>query len=463
MYLSHFHLSDEPFAITSDPRFLWLSPHHEEAFAHLLYAIQQRKGFAVLTGDIGTGKTTLINSALDRLGDTVRTAVIYNASLDTDELLHYIFHDFGMAARKRSRSEAVIELNDWLIEQAEADINTVIVVDEAQNLSSRTLEDLRLLSNMETARRKLLQILLVGQPELNEKLARPELAQLQQRIAIRYHLRPFQGSETREYVRHRFRIVGGDPSLVFSTDALDLLHSAAHGVPRVINQICDTALLKAYSHGRTQIDGEFLQAVLREDFAHRPAQPGSMNKPRIDDGHAQNDPPGPQRPTRGLKLRRRATWLWVSLGLVAVVLLFQFGIRERSQMRVSSESHAADQQIRETQTELARLRAELALRDSLVLAATIQADSITRALTQSRSTPTATSLVATTEPVLLADREGWVKVRIRRDDTLTKIVKQVYGRDDWQLVEAVVAANSFIKNPNTIRIGDELLLPPAGE
>jgi len=471
MYLSHFQLRDEPFAITSDPHFLWLSPHHEEAFAHLLYAVQQRKGFAVLTGGIGTGKTTLINSVLDRLGDTVRTAVVYNASLDTDELLQYIFRDFGLPAKARTRSEAIIDLNDWLMQQAEAEVNAVIVVDEAQNLSPRTLEDLRLLSNMETARRKLLQILLVGQPELNDKLAGPELAQLQQRIAIRYHLRAFQPTETRDYVRHRFRLAGGDPERVFIPEALELLHAAAEGVPRVINQICDTALLRAYSKGLAQLDRAFLEEVLREDFAFRPLPAGVMPQRHAQAsgtrrGNASEDP----------EPRRRANpwpWLAAGVGLAAAAAAWLLPARpvedtaapttsEPLEAVVSPVPDAAQEAaVDSLQGEMERLRAELATRDSLVEAAKAQASAAEQALrVQERAEARRRASLAGTAD---ADRNGWTRVLVKRDDTLMKIVLQIYGRDDWRLVEQILDANPFITDPNTIRVGDELLLPPVAQ
>ena len=285
MYQQHFSLKEEPFSITSDPKFLWLSHQHEEAFAHLHFAVTQRKGFAALTGDIGTGKTTLINSLLDRLGNGVRTAVVYNASLNTDELFQYIFRDFGISGKPANRSEAVIRLNDWLLEQADKDVNAVIVVDEAQNLSIETLEDLRLLSNLETSRRKLLQIVLVGQPQLNDKLAAPELEQLQQRIAMRYHLKAFNESDTRQYVAHRFQLAGGNASTVFAQDYFPILYQASGGVPRVINQICDTALLRAYSNGLNKLGGKFLQEVLNEDFPFR-TKGGKGKRPRAEAGTA---------------------------------------------------------------------------------------------------------------------------------------------------------------------------------
>jgi general secretion pathway protein A len=451
MYLSHFHLSDEPFAITSDPRFLWLSPHHEEALAHLLYAVQQRKGFAVLTGDIGTGKTTIINSALDRLGDTVRTAVIYNASLDTDELLHYIFRDFGLEPRQRSRSEAIIELNDWLMCQAADDVNAIIVVDEAQNLSLRTLEDLRLLSNMETARRKLLQILLVGQPELNDKLASAELAQLQQRIAIRCHLRPFQPGETQEYVRHRFRIVGGDPDAVFQADALARLHHAAEGVPRVINQICDTTLLRAYIKGRPRIDEAFLEEVLREDFAYRdlPSDRTARRPVTADD-----------------RSRGRHRFVFSGFGrfvpaVLALALVVALGLLFSGRLFFGKSVNPQGEASAIAQAEVARLHTQLAQRDSLVTATTALAESLASALTQ-RQTLVRTAAIKSME-IEPANRSGWVKFRIRRDDTLTKIAYQMYGQCDWRMIDAIMTANPYITNPNTIRIGDELLLPPSGE
>lgn len=462
MYLTHYQLSVEPFAITSDPRFLWLSPQHEEAFAHLLYAVQQRKGFAVLTGGIGTGKTTLINSVLDRLGGSVRSAVLYNASLDTDELFRYIFRDFGLDARARSRSEAVIELNDWLLQQAESETNAVIVVDEAQNLKIETLEDLRLLSNMETARRKLLQIILVGQPELNGKLGQPELAQLQQRIAIRYHLRAFQISETREYVRHRFRVAGGDPSKVFTSDMLDLLHEASGGVPRVINQICDTALLRGYSKGRQTIDADFLREVLVEDFAHRmggvpgvePASTSASAKPNASSALSA--------PARGRGLAwsivavlaavLAGTWFWPSPRTARPVAEHVSEVAEATSAPAQPDTSLLAE-LQSARSERDRLQQEIAdLRRSREEAAT------RAAATETRPEHAVVHAEPETDSPLAG---GTQRVRIRQDDTLMKIVQRHYGRGDWKLIEAVLAANPWIENPNLIRVGDLLTMPAA--
>jgi general secretion pathway protein A len=249
MYCPFFGLREKPFSITPDPRFLFLSPSHQEALGHLLYGIEERKGFITITGEVGTGKTLLCRALLDRLGLHVRTALIFNSFLLEIELLRSINEDFGIAQDGGTRKELIDHLNQYLIGEFSAGRNAVLIIDEAQNLAPPVLEQIRMLSNLETERGKLLQIVLVGQPELRQQLALPELRQLNQRIALRYHIQPFNRQETEDYITHRLVVAGSHGGVKFSRRALAAIQRLSNGVPRTINLLCDRAMLSAYVAG----------------------------------------------------------------------------------------------------------------------------------------------------------------------------------------------------------------------
>jgi general secretion pathway protein A len=254
MYCPFFGLQEKPFSITPDPRFLFLSPSHQEALGHLLYGIEERKGFITVTGEVGTGKTLLCRALLDRLGRHVRTALIFNSFLSEIELLRSINEDFGIPQRGATRKELIDLLNQYLIGEFSAGRNAVLIIDEAQNLASPVLEQIRMLSNLETERGKLLQIVLIGQPELRAQLCRPELRQLNQRIALRYHIQPFTRQETEDYINHRLVVAGSHGGVKFSRRALSTIYRLSDGIPRKINLLCDRALLSAYVHETNLID-----------------------------------------------------------------------------------------------------------------------------------------------------------------------------------------------------------------
>ncbi len=249
MYESFFQFNEAPFNLTPDPRFVYLSPGHQEVLEHMIYGIDQRKGFILIAGDIGAGKTTLTRLLLDRLDEQIKTALIFNTFLSEIELLRAINRDFGLPAEGSTREELIETLNRFLIDKLAAGGNAVLIIDEAQNLSVPVMEQIRMLSNLETETKKLIQIILVGQPELSRTLDQPGLKQLNQRIAVRCHLSPMKYEDTVRYIHHRVSVAGPQSLVRFHPRAYRLIHRFSGGVPRQINAICDRALLVAFSQG----------------------------------------------------------------------------------------------------------------------------------------------------------------------------------------------------------------------
>ncbi|TLY71837.1 MAG: hypothetical protein E6K35_02445 [Gammaproteobacteria bacterium] len=271
MYLTFFGLNEKPFAITPDPRYLYLSERHAEALAHLLYGINEAGGFVQLTGEVGTGKTTIVRSLLAQTPKNAEIALILNPRMTAPEFLLTICEELGIGvpdAACGSLKDLVDILSDYLLRAHAAGKRVVLVVDEAQNLSPDVLEQVRLLTNLETNTQKLLQIILIGQPELRELLSRNELRQLAQRITGRYHLNPLSHDETLAYVRHRLRVAGATTDM-FAPAALNETFRLSHGVPRVINVICDRALLGAYSLDRHRVTTNLVRAAAAEVFGRR--------------------------------------------------------------------------------------------------------------------------------------------------------------------------------------------------
>ncbi|WP_168205952.1 ExeA family protein [Geobacter sp. FeAm09] len=265
MYTKYFGFKEKPFTLTPNPRFIFLSKHHKEAFAHLLYGINSHYGFIELIGEVGTGKTTVLRTLLGQLQDkNYRTALIFNPSLTGVELLRSINNEFGIDASSQYANELLAVLNRFLLEENSNGRTVVLVIDEAQNLDPATLEQIRLISNLETEDDKLIQIILAGQPELEHLLSKPELRQINQRIAVRYRLRPISMDETRAYIRHRMEVAGESGGVSFNRYAIKYIYLYTRGVPRMINILCDRALLIAYGDERRDIGASIVSRAIRE-------------------------------------------------------------------------------------------------------------------------------------------------------------------------------------------------------
>ena len=264
MYKEFYNLKEEPFNITSDPEFFFSSSRHTEAFNHLLYGIQHRKGIMVMTGEIGTGKTTLCRTLLNQMDRSTKTAFILNPDFSEVQLLQMILQDLGLTPPRNGKLKLITALNRFLLEEAVQGHNVVLIVDEAQHLNVTQLEQIRLLSNLETEKAKLLQIILVGQPELFDKLKLSSLRQLNQRISVRYHILPLEKSEVRDYIYHRLKVADATLQLNFTKEAIDAIYVYSQGTPRLINILCDRALLAGFVAETFIIDEKIIHKCARE-------------------------------------------------------------------------------------------------------------------------------------------------------------------------------------------------------
>ncbi|MEW6730716.1 MAG: AAA family ATPase [Acidobacteriota bacterium] len=265
MYQEFYGLTENPFSLTPDPKYLFFTPRHQEALAQLFYGITERKGFMVLIGEVGTGKTLLLNKLLDALNDqNILSAYIFNPAMTTRDLFEYVAADFGLECNVGSKSQFLLQLNNLLIERYRRNQITVLIVDEAQNLNFDVLEELRMLTNLETTRDKLLQIVLAGQPELATKLDHPSLRQIKQRIALRHRLKPLTYEQTHDYIRARLAIAGRQGELPFSESAINKVYELSGGIPRLINNLCDNALLTGFVYNQPIIESSVICEVAED-------------------------------------------------------------------------------------------------------------------------------------------------------------------------------------------------------
>jgi general secretion pathway protein A len=283
MYKSFFGLKENPFNVNPDPRFLFLTQQIEEALAGLMYGIRTRKGFITLTGEVGTGKTTLINRLLDWLHQQrTRTAFLFNSRMNTNQLFDFVLSEFDIVCESRTKSQQLMKLHQWLLERYRSGETAVLIVDEAQNLTYPVMEEIRLLTNLETSTDKLLQVVLSGQPELEEKLRLPQLRQLRQRITLRCKTTPLTQEQTRDYINERLRIAGATGEPIFGKDAVEAVHLYSLGIPRVVNLLCEHSLVNSFVEQKRQVTAKIVEDVAHEFQLDEVDQVTPQGSTRID-------------------------------------------------------------------------------------------------------------------------------------------------------------------------------------
>jgi len=338
LYTAFYDLVDKPFELTPDPRYVFLSEHHKEALAHLKYGVEERKGFIQLTGEVGTGKTTMLDVLISELDASTAVAKLSHTTVSELDLLLLIARAFGIEAESDSKAVILDRLRERLSSWAKEGRNAVVVVDEAQNLSLPVLEEIRLLSNLQVNGRLGLQIILAGQPELREKLERSELRQLRQRIGIRYHLTPLTRKETGDYVAHRMA-VAGSAGQVFLSKALDVVFEYSQGVPRVINLVCDRALLSGYAENKRAINQELVRKAVAALDGAPVVLTADKERREEAEGARQSEP-------RGSVRARWAPPLAAALAVVAIVVsaVYYFELRESGHLTRGEEAVASQEE-----------------------------------------------------------------------------------------------------------------------
>ena len=281
MYLNHYQFQQLPFRNTPDPRFFYETPKHNEALANLIYAVEQRRGFVLLSGEIGSGKTLVTHLLLQHLEDHAQIALVRNTHLNSVQLIRLICDEFSIQVPGGAdKATMLLSINQFLIQQLSEDRLVIVIIDEAQNLSDKVLEELRMLSNLETSSEKLLQIVLVGQPELRDKVSQPHLEQLRQRIALSYHLEPLTLEEISAYINHRLKVAGGDGQKAsFTPEAIAKVARFSRGTPRIINGLCDNALLYGFTAKTHIIDEALIDKVLKHSMHLAPRQHSHTRSP----------------------------------------------------------------------------------------------------------------------------------------------------------------------------------------
>jgi general secretion pathway protein A len=442
MYTGHFHLRSEPFSLTPDPAFLYLSPGHAEALAGLKVGLEGRRGLMVVVGEVGMGKTTVLYSLLTELGEGIKTAYISNTKLPFDDILRQALSDFGVQCASRDRVELLSALNGFLRECAADGTTAALVIDEAQNLENDVFENLRLLSNYETYTEKLLQIVLVGQPELEVKLRQPSLRQVAERVAVRCNINPLSRAESVRYVEHRLQRAGGSTSAIFTQPALEFLLVKARGIPRRINILCHTSMLFAYGRGEQLVTFPMARSAAREKEGR-----GLVTLRR---GLLPPAAPASDGPTSA-----RFRPVWAVAGFAAgILVMVGLGVLDgRPAPRDAASAPAVQPIVDDTAEALQRERADRRLNEAIeTLAAAIAAHKA--AGDADVATPSAQDA-----PPPTIEPQAYKEILVRRGTTLRALVKEVYGNDNPDLIDRIKNANPQIVNADRIIAGDTLRFP----
>ncbi|MEJ2368708.1 MAG: AAA family ATPase [Acidobacteriota bacterium] len=475
MYCRFYGFSEKPFEATPDPKFLYLSPTHREVLSSLSYGIRERKGFIVVLGEAGAGKTVVLRSILDRLEKEVKAAYIFNTDFAFEELLHLVLMDLGLADEKEhlTKAEAIHRLNRLAVRQVARGGKLVIIVDEAQELDRRCLENLRLLSNLETSSNKLIQIILSGQPALEKKLMQPDLKNLSQRISLKRYILPFDEKETHEYIRHRLKVVGNGGSSLFTKDAETLIWLYSGGIPGKINTVCDNALLIGCAIKERKIGGETVQEAI-DDLSENPFSDLSTARADWEAARAQFVKPSSDRRlfgSSGLFLLAACLSLLTGFGLVTLGLHLKGqlartprnnvqtmvpDVQARASSPVSVPKHPAEPKAKTVPSEaLAAVPVERAFPASP--APTDPVDKNVEPPAVQGQVKGGKAHSAPLQKKLPEERSTVAEVQA--GDTFFRIVMTNYGRYDKVIESKVLAANPEIKDPSRIKAKQRITLP----
>jgi len=459
MYTRFFGFAQKPFNVTPDPRFLFLTQSHEEALASMIYGIQERKGFISITGKVGTGKTTLIQELIRKLDKKVKIVLIFQTRVTFEELLKQILRELELPPGDIDKGSMVDRLNDYLIQCLAHGENLALIIDEAQHLGMEVLEELRLLSNLETSTSKLLQIVLVGQPELKEKLASEALSQLQQRIVLRRQIQPLSEEDSKKYIEHRLNIVGSTTTKVFTPEAESLIGSYARGIPRNINVICDNALLIGYGLGRKKIDGSIVREVLLDlDMPGGESEPAALAKaspPAILAGSNSTSPRKVERRTRRAERgsgRRRKIFLFASGVMIVLLILLGKDYWEMNRVPKSVGQAASESKTGAPPTVTPGPGA--GEKDEPNVS---QVTFPMKAISESQTV----SLPSTSQDT--PQKKVKDVVIVARGETIFSLCKKYYNHVNLSLADHILAFNPEISNPHFIRVRQKITIPEITE
>ncbi|MBM4331713.1 MAG: AAA family ATPase [Deltaproteobacteria bacterium] len=436
MYNVFFGFSEQPFNVTPNPKFLFYTESHREALASMAYGINERKGFVSITGETGTGKTTLIRQLLDDLPSNVKVVFISQTKVTFEQLLRGVLHELEMPIGYQDKSSLIRQFNNYLMERLGQDKNLAIIIDEAQHLSNEAMEDFRLLSNLETATSKLVQIILVGQPELEDKLNSSELRQFKQRIAVRRRILPLREEDSRRYIEHRLKMVGNSTSQVFTPEAVSMICHYCKGVPRVINILCDNAFLIGHERGKKKINALIIQEVLRhmEVLPEREInveEPGYKKRIR----------------TKSMRLKNllpRFSYITIALFGLALVILFGseylLNIKKNLELRLSGQQPVDEQKV-----------------------AAPAAESESALTSAAAPTPAAEEKPATrTQP----KPENNIRINtviVEENETIRSLAQKYYDLSNTTLADYILRFNPGITNPDLVKAYEKINIPEVAE
>lgn len=445
MYLDYFGLAQKPFSITPDPRFLYMSPQHKEALAHLVYGIRENSGFVVVTGEVGTGKTTILNAFVAKVPARMPKVVIKNPNIRPENLYYLLGEAIGIPVEKRTR-----DFMGEYEERLKCLGGALLIVDEAQGLSVEMLEEIRLLSNLETPHEKLVQILLLGQQELNAKLQDPALRQLKQRIAIKFHIPPLTAAESREYIQHRLRVAGYEPrdKPLFNASAMGEIYRHTRGFPRMINIVCDNALLSGYTEDSRQITSRQVRTVVHDMEKTYGKQTGRERK-------------------RSKRWRLWGEgWLawtgWTAAGVIAMVVLTWTVVSPGPETHESGKLQGAPPEMSGPQTLMQgenTASPEVPIEESVPQVADAAMARVQDAADERELSEGRTALQPSVPASLEQDEPQGMWVTVQPGDTVASLAADLYGRVSPSILASIDAANSEITDINLIYEGQQIFFP----